>query len=157
VADEIAGRHFRCRNCGATVSASSEGTKPGRGPSTDTLLPAIGMYVTAGLSIPVILGVLIVGLMRPPERMPPPGPERDSFVVGYRLGQFTFAGLVIVSNCAELFGAYHLHTHRSRKAALTGAILCCVPCLSPCLVMGIPFGIWALVVLNLSDVKERFA
>jgi hypothetical protein len=39
--------------------------------------------------------------------------------------------------------------------ALTGAIVAMVPC-SGCCLLGLPFGIWALVVLSDSSVKEAF-
>ena len=40
--------------------------------------------------------------------------------------------------------------------ALTGCILACIPCCSPGCVLGIPFGIWGLIVLNQEDVKRAF-
>ena len=39
---------------------------------------------------------------------------------------------------------------------VTASILAVIPCLSPCFILGIPFGIWALVVINQADVKEAF-
>jgi hypothetical protein len=134
------------------------GAAPDRGPSTDTLVPAVCIYLVVGLSVPVMLAIILHTAMQPvdPARLPPPGHERDAFLVGRRIGQFLLAAMFMVCYGMELIGAYHLHAHRSRTLALIGAMLCCVPCLSPCLVMGIPFGIWALVVLNMGDVKEQF-
>ena len=42
------------------------------------------------------------------------------------------------------------------SGALTAAILAVIPVCSPCFVLGIPFGIWAIVLLRKPDVKERF-
>ena len=142
----------------ATVSVGHNGATPDGGPSTDTLVPAVCIYVVVGLSIPVMLAIIVQTAMQPvdPADLPPPGSERDAFLVGRRVGQFLFAAMLMVCYTMELIGAYHLHAHRSRTLALIGAILCCVPCLSPCLVMGIPFGIWALVVLNKPEVRAAF-
>ena len=40
--------------------------------------------------------------------------------------------------------------------AVTAAVLSVIPCCSPCYVCGIPFGIWALIVLRRPDVRCRF-
>jgi hypothetical protein len=39
---------------------------------------------------------------------------------------------------------------------MTASILAMIPCLSPCCILGLPFGIWALVVLNKPEVKSAF-
>jgi hypothetical protein len=36
------------------------------------------------------------------------------------------------------------------------AILAMVPCLTPCCFLGLPVGIWALVVLNRAKIKSEF-
>ena len=51
-------------------------------------------------------------------------------------------------------GMLHLNRYRSAVAA---SIISIVPLLSPCFVLGIPFGIWALVLLLRSDVKAGFS
>jgi hypothetical protein len=45
---------------------------------------------------------------------------------------------------------------RSYEFALTAAILAMVPCLTPCCLIGLPFGIWAVVVLSKAGVKSQF-
>jgi hypothetical protein len=40
--------------------------------------------------------------------------------------------------------------------AFAGAILAMLPCVSPCCVLTLPFGIWALVVLLNDEVKRHF-
>jgi hypothetical protein len=40
--------------------------------------------------------------------------------------------------------------------AMTAAIIVMVPYVSPCCILGLPFGIWALVVLCDSSVKAAF-
>jgi hypothetical protein len=44
--------------------------------------------------------------------------------------------------------------HYGRTVA--AAIVACIPCLSPWVLLGIPFGIWALVVLCRRDVQAAF-
>jgi hypothetical protein len=45
---------------------------------------------------------------------------------------------------------------QSYQFALTASIVAMVPCISPCCLFGLPFGIWALVVLNKPEVKSQF-
>jgi hypothetical protein len=44
----------------------------------------------------------------------------------------------------------------NHKLAFTASILAMIPTLCPCCFLGIPFGIWALVVLNKPEVKSQF-
>jgi len=54
-----------------------------------------------------------------------------------------------------LLGGLQMMRLRSRGLALTGAILAMVP-VSPFCLLGLPFGIWALVVLRKPEVKAAF-
>jgi hypothetical protein len=57
---------------------------------------------------------------------------------------------------AILFGALKMMRLQSYGWAMAAAILAVIPCLSPCCCLGIPFGIWALVVLSKPEVKAAF-
>ncbi|MEL7498568.1 MAG: hypothetical protein AAFN77_13230 [Planctomycetota bacterium] len=67
-------------------------------------------------------------------------------------------GLVIISaiHLAMLLGAINMIRGVSYSSCYTAAVLACIPICSPVLILGIPFGIWAIVVLNQSDVKSAF-
>ena len=41
--------------------------------------------------------------------------------------------------------------------AIIATIIAMVPCISPCCIVGLPIGIWALVVLNKPEVKGAFS
>lgn len=71
----------------------------------------------------------------------------------------TYAGYL----CAEIFycgllitGAFSMIGRGSYAWAIATSCLACVPCLSPIYVVGIPIGIWALVVLRRPAVKAAF-
>jgi hypothetical protein len=70
------------------------------------------------------------------------------FVAGGILG----AALSVVL----LIGANKMRKLESYAFAMTAAIIAVVPCLSPCCLLGVPFGIWAIVVLNDASVKAAF-
>ena len=67
-----------------------------------------------------------------------------------------FGVLCVVLDSLVIVGAYNLQKLNKYGLAMTGAIIACVPCCSPCVVLGIPFGIWALVLLNDPAIKRHF-
>lgn len=54
-------------------------------------------------------------------------------------------------------GAYQMSRTRSRGLSVLVSALACIPCVSPWFVVGIPFGIRALLLLRDPDVKAAFA
>lgn len=55
-----------------------------------------------------------------------------------------------------LYGAKCMYAGRSFGLAMAASVLAVIPCCSPCLVLGIPFCIWSLVLLSDSQVKSAF-
>jgi predicted Zn finger-like uncharacterized protein len=73
-------------------------------------------------------------------------------------GIFTifFYGVMLVASIVVVACSTKMKRLDSYAAAMTASILAVIPCLSPCFVLGIPFGIWGLIVINQADVKEAF-
>ncbi len=75
-----------------------------------------------------------------------------------------FSGTVGVVSCVIaillsgliLAGALKMKKLESFGLAMTASIVAMVPCLSPCCLLGLPIGIWALVVLSKPEVKTAF-
>jgi len=63
-------------------------------------------------------------------------------------------GLVI--SALIFIGASKMQSLRSYEFAYTAAILAMVPCLTPCCLIGLPFGIWAVVALGKAGMKSQF-
>jgi hypothetical protein len=63
-------------------------------------------------------------------------------------------GLIISAVVA--YGALKMKHLENHGLAMTAAILSVIPCTSPCCFLGFPFGIWAIVVLNDSTVRDAF-
>jgi hypothetical protein len=55
------------------------------------------------------------------------------------------------------FGAVQMRKLKSHGLALTISILAMLPCFSPCCILGLPFGIWALTVITKPEVKSQFS
>jgi hypothetical protein len=121
--------------------------------------PAIGLIVTAILGglmniagiLMNVLGIGLAGAGMSGNQDMPPGFEMLSGGLGIVSGIIGLAMAVVV-----LLGALKMKKLESYTFALVTAIIAMVPCISPCCVLGIPIGIWALVVLNKPEVKGAF-
>jgi ABC-type proline/glycine betaine transport system permease subunit len=55
-----------------------------------------------------------------------------------------------------IFAALKMKELRQWELSLAASIVAMIPCISPCCILGLPIGIWALVVLLRPEVKEAF-
>ncbi len=55
-----------------------------------------------------------------------------------------------------LIGAMKMKRLESHTFAVIASIVAIIPCVSPCCLLGLPFGIWAIVVLSDHSVKAAF-
>jgi hypothetical protein len=68
---------------------------------------------------------------------------------------FALIGLVIAGFI--IFAAMKMRNLESWGLSVGGAIVAMIPCVSPCCLLGIPVGIWCLVLLFDESVKEAFS
>jgi hypothetical protein len=108
-----------------------------------SLLTVVLALVSLGLHI--ILGVVLVGMDRPGRR----DPDIANFA-----GGACGALVALVCNATILTGATKMKGLRSYGLAMTASIIALLPC-TVCWI-GLPFGIWSLVVLNNPAVKDSF-
>ena len=63
---------------------------------------------------------------------------------------------LLLASSFVLFGAIKMKNMTDYGLARAAAIVAMIPCVGPCCLLGIPFGIWALVVLGKQHVKDAF-
>jgi hypothetical protein len=85
------------------------------------------------------------------------GPN-DNPMARYMSGGFGIVSALIgiAIGVVILLSAQKMKKLESYNMAMAGSILAMIPCISPCCLIGIPFGIWALVVLSKPEVKAAF-
>jgi len=123
--------------------------------------PAIALIITAILGlILVAIGFVfnILTLSGHPltmQQINDPQVQRflSSFAGGLGIVQ-DIVGLII--GIVILMGASKMQKLQSHSFAVAASIAAMIPCVSPCCFLGLPFGIWALVVLNKPEVKSQF-
>ena len=138
----------------ATSFSYPRGTRP----ESEVSGPAIALMITAILSL-LYQGVgLVMHLIGAPFMFPQQNPQVPAWVMAMSGSVGLVVGVVnILLGLLVLFAAIKMKKLENYGLAMTGAIVPMIPCISfPCCVLGLPFGIWALVVLNKPSVKDAF-
>ena len=117
-----------------------------------TKLPAILLLIIVCLSFLNHAGGLVMHFMGV-EAFPVPQQGNNP---GQEMARMIGGVVGIGADALVFVGALSLLRASSYGLAMTGSIIAVIPCLSPCCILGIPFGIWALVVLNDESVKAGF-
>jgi hypothetical protein len=81
--------------------------------------------------------------------------EQTGFYFGSS-GVIVCALLSVVASPIVIFGASQMLRARRYSLSRTAAVLAMVPCTSLCCVLGLPVGIWALIILNNPEAKAAF-
>ena len=79
---------------------------------------------------------------------------------GSAMGHYYFIGFSIVLSVIALLtliGGVSILQLKRYPLAMTGAIAASIPFLSPCLMLALPFGIWAAILLSRPEAKAAFA
>lgn len=119
--------------------------------------PAIALIVIAALGI---LGQLLsmlanlAGMRSMPSDLPP---QYERWVTMMSGGLGVLATVVALAiGGLIIYGAMKMMSLENYGLAMAASIVAMVPCLSPCCCLGLPVGIWALVVLSNAEVKAAF-
>jgi hypothetical protein len=176
---------LRCKACGdelesdepESVSAWEEeeddgqhvfGLRPARRPSNRPLatpenvrgrlmVPAVIQMILAAISFVLVAAgffAIVQGGLGPPQGHPQA--NDPGFREGFIAGQLAVPTFGLLSAAFVMVGCLCMIMVKMRGLAVAAAIVAMIPCLSPLIVLGIPFGIWSLVVLNNSEVREAF-
>lgn len=124
--------------------------------------PAIAMLVNGALiALFSLFGTLQHLLGKKPE-MPPMPPEVPPWVPEFIQTMQGPVGLAanifsVLVGAFIILGSIKMMKLQSRGLAVATAVVSMIPCLTGCCcILGLPFGIWAMVVLNKPEVKSSF-
>ena len=117
--------------------------------------PAIGLMATAGIGAAFQLLGLVLNLMGAGMGALSRGNQgMRNMLSGGIWAVFNVIGLIIA--VVVFMGASKMKNAESYGFAMAAAILAKIPCISPCCPLGLPLGIWALIVLLKPEVKAAF-
>ncbi len=120
--------------------------------------PAVGLIVTAVLGFAVsVLGLVasIVGVGM--AGMQSTGTSSMPWLQFYTGAVGVVIRIVGIAICAFiLYGGLKMRKLENHGLCMAASIVAMIPCLSPCCLVGLPIGIWAVVVLSKPGVKQYF-
>jgi hypothetical protein len=121
--------------------------------------PAIGLIVTAALGFLGCAAGIIMNLAG--VTMGAMGNQRSQDVPNWVNMMSGGLGIVqsilgIIMSVIILMGALKMKKLESYTFVMIATVIAMVPCISPCCFVGLPIGIWALVILNKPEVKGAF-
>jgi hypothetical protein len=122
--------------------------------------PAIGLMVMAGIGILLQLVSLVLRMLGTGMSMmsvPGGGDSSEQFAAMMSGGLGIVAGILgILVGAFIIFASMKMRQLQSWPMAVAASVVAMLPCLSPCCCIGLPVGIWALVVLFDQNVKASF-
>ena len=120
--------------------------------------PAIGLIVTAALGFVGCVAGLVLNLlgttMSAMGEQSADMPEWASMMSGGFGVVQSILGMIL--SVVILLGALKMKKLESYTFSIIATVIAMIPCISPCCIVGLPIGIWALVILNKPEVKGAF-
>lgn len=133
---------------------------PGAGGNArdEVAMPAILLMVIAGLGILIALLSFLMPSMMASLLNNPSLPQELRDQLQAQQGQSSpLSGIpLLILSALVFFGALQMKNLRNYGMALAAAIIACVPCVGSCCCIGIPVGIWAIIVLRKPHVRAAF-
>ena len=125
--------------------------------------PAIGLMITAALGFLGAIFKIIAPLaglnnfQTSGANLPPQFQQFQQWATQMNGTMGVVTGILGLAMCVLIFyGALQMQKLTNHGLCMAASIIAMVPCLSPCCCIGLPIGIWALVVLSKADVKGFF-
>jgi len=122
-----------------------------RGPATGLIVVSIICIVVVSLAM-LFSGFLLISGTARRMRQPSIGVSKETQIAV----RMVWSGVILSANAVILIAGIKMRRLQNYSLSKLGAILAVVPCIGPCYVLGIPFGIWALVALSKPGVKDAF-
>lgn len=121
--------------------------------------PAVGLMITAIIGLVGAVGMLFshvfnLGVTHFESLQ---NPELEKVLAATSGVAGVFSNLIgITAGVIVLIGAIKMKGLTNYGLSMAAAILAMLPCVSPCCCLGIPIGIWALIVLMKPEIKNAF-
>jgi len=139
-----------------SVPAQAEAARQISGPSVGLLITGIvgGIFSLIGM-VALVIGAGITslaGLESDWMDKIPWGMEEiyeGAFSIGVTLIELLVAGFII-------YAALKIKELKQWGLGVAACILAMLPCISPCCIVGLPIGIWCLIVLMKPEVRDMF-
>lgn len=122
-------------------------------------VPSILLMVVGAIGVVMgLVGLVGGGQQIPPELLNDPelAQYRDLIETLSGSGGVVLNIIPLALSVVVFLGGLKMRQLQSWGLAMGGSIVAIIPCIGSCCCIGIPVGIWALVVLNKPEVKNAF-
>lgn len=119
-------------------------------PATGLLAVATICIAFAVLSIAMDIFLLASGLVEIVRE------KTGNNEVMYAVFRMSWAATLLGCSAFIIYGALQMRRLKGYTLSFSAALLAAIPCLGPCCLLGIPFGVWAIVILRRPDVRSTF-
>jgi uncharacterized BrkB/YihY/UPF0761 family membrane protein len=123
-----------------------------RSPAFALIIVSIVALVFGGIGLLTDIGLLASGAVDRLEEMNQSPISKHTQITVRMIWGVT----LLFASSFILYGAIQMRNLRKFGTARAAAIVAAIPFIGPCCLLGIPFGIWALVALGKPGVKELF-
>ena len=117
--------------------------------------PATGLQVPAGIGIHWQIVSILIHILGMGANATLGGDNKMLAMFSGTIG-IVFGVIGIIIGAVVFMGGSKMKSLQSYGFVMTAAILAMIPCLSPCCLLGLPIGIWAVIVLVKPEVKASF-
>jgi hypothetical protein len=131
--------------------------QPQHDPSRVVRMPAVGLVITSSFWLIILVVALVLNLFYL-LGLAQMNVQQGGDFLGEAAMPMNLVGIMLmafVTSCV-LYGSLSMMQRRNYGVAVTAAVLSVLPCFSPCFIVGIPFGLWALLLLFRPEVKYGF-
>ena len=120
--------------------------------------PAIALIVFGVLSLFASIYSVVNALINLPPTVPPNTPEFMAEMMKSTVGPVAaiIQGVFVIVALFILLGGIQMLRLKARGLAIAASIISMISIGSCCCVLGLPIGIWSLVILLMGDVKQAF-
>lgn len=125
---------------------------------TKVMIPAIFLIIVGVLGLLASIFSCVNAAIAPPPTIPPDTPEALKAFMEGSVGPVAVGiqAFFILFNAFILFGAVQMLRTKAWPLALSASIAAIINFGSCCCILGIPVGIWSIVILSMTDVKDAF-
>lgn len=131
---------------------------PRREPTNHAFAPGIILLILGSLWLIFALASIPINIMSMSQQANPdmPPDQLKSFQAGQYFGMVIGVLVYMTGSLIAIIGGIAMIRGKGYRTAFVSAIVACIPCLTPCFILGIPFGIWAIIALNNPETKAFF-
>ena len=119
-----------------------------------TLLLVTGILGAVGQAISLLFTLLGTGIDLASANLGPSEEALASAMSGTAAVVFAVVGLLTAAFI--VYGSLKMKELESHSLSVAAAVVALIPCVSPCCLLGLPVGIWSLVLLVKPEIKAAF-